>query len=173
MKRFTFITLGVISLILPVIYGTIKYDGCENIIPFSLLTYMVYIPISIVWVLGYGLIISGEVVTPGDDVPIFFSVFTLGRKKIYYSDLGYFYMSIKKDGSMVSIHKQGIFVSHKLFEIYYNNDVEELRSSIKAHLDSIYREKLEKKKIKDRLKQWDGYIDTTSKRDDKLNQLLK
>jgi hypothetical protein len=82
-------------------------------------------------------------------------------------------MSIKKDGSMVSIHKQGIFMSHKLFEIYYNDDVEELRSSIKAHLDSIYREKLEKKKIKDRLKQWDGYIDTTSKRDDKLNQLLK
>jgi hypothetical protein len=134
---------------------------------------MVYIPISIVWVLGYGLIISGEVVTPGDDIPILLSIFTLGRKKIYYSDLGYFYMSIKKDGSMVSIHKQGIFVSHKLFEIYYNNDVEELRSSIKAHLDSIYREKLEKKKIKDRLKQWDGYIDTTSKRDDKLNQLLK
>jgi hypothetical protein len=134
---------------------------------------MVYIPISIVWVLGYGLIISGEVVTPGDDITIFLSIFTLGRKKIYYSDLGYFYMSIKKDGSMVSIHKQGIFVSHKLFEIYYNNDVEKLRSSIKAHLDSTYREKLEKKKIKDRLKQWDGYIDTTSKRDDKLNQLLK
>lgn len=172
MKRFTFITLGAISLILPVIYGTIKYEGCENIIRFSLITYMVYILIAIVWVLGY-VFISGELGTPGDDVPIFFSVLTLGRKKIYYSDLGYFYMSIKKDGSMVSIHKQGIFMSHKLFEIYYNDDVEELRSSIKAHLDSIYREKLEKKKIKDKLKQWDGYIDTTSKRDDKLNQLLK
>lgn len=173
MKRFTFITLGVISLILPVIYGTIKYDGYENIIPFLLITYMVYILIAIGWVLGYGFISNGELSSPGDDIPFFFSMLTLGRKKIYYSDLGYFYMSIKKDGTMVSIHKQGFFMSHKLFELYYNNDVEELRTLIKAHLNNIYREKLEKKKLKDKLKQWDGYIDIVSKRDDKLNQLLK
>lgn len=173
MKRTLYISIGIISLILPPILGIYLYESYRHIIQFILVTFMTYIPISIVWIFLFSTIINGELSNPGDDIPFFFSLFTLGRKKIYYSDLGYFYMSIKRDGSEISIHKQGIFMSHKLFELYYRDDVEGLRKLIKAHLDNIYREKLEEKRIKDELKQWDGYIDLESKRDDKLNQLLK
>ena len=67
-------------------------------------------------------------------------------------------------------------MSHFLFHVYFNGDVNRLRSDIKKHLDDIYskelREKRHNKELKDNLKKWDGYIDIKSKRDDKLDKLL-
>jgi len=105
----------------------------------------------------------------------YFWFLTLKRKKVYYSDLGYFYVSIKDQN--VYVYKQGYFMSHYLFEVWYDGDIELLRVEIKSQLDSLYSEELEKarsKKLKkDNLKAWDGYIDIVSKRDDKIKRLLK
>jgi hypothetical protein len=146
-----------------------------NIILLTITIYLVYVLVSIAMVLIWGIVSKGNLPDLGDDIPSFFWFITLDRKRIYYSDLGYFYVSIK--GDYVRIYKQGPIMSHYLFNVWYSGDIESLRSSIKDKLDSLYREELEesliKKLKKDKLKDWDGYIDIVSKRDDRLNQILK
>jgi hypothetical protein len=126
------------------------------------------------WVLIYGLIKDGEPQHPTYNIPFLFWPFALRRKKVYYSDLGYFYISLK-DGD-VNVYKQTSLMSHFLFNVSFGGDVNRLRSDIKKHLDDIYskelKEKRHNKELKDNLKKWDGYIDIKSKRDDKLNQIL-
>jgi hypothetical protein len=138
-------------------------------------TYMVYLLVSMAMVLIWGFVSKGSLPDVGDDIPPFFWFLALGRKRVYYSDLGYFYVSIK--GDYVSVHKQGLIMSHYLFKVWYGGDIELLRDSIKSELDSLYAKELmesrSKKLKKDNLRSWDGYIDIVSKRDDKLKDLLK
>jgi hypothetical protein len=79
---------------------------------------------------------NGELPDLGDDIPFFGWVFIMKCKRIYYSDLGYFYVSIK--GDYVRIYKQGPIMSHYLFNVWYSGDIESLRNSIKSNLDSLY-----------------------------------
>ena len=126
-------------------------------------------------VLTWAFVSNGNLPDLGDDIPSFFWFLTLGRKKVYYSDLGYFYVSIK--GDYVKVFKQGYFMSHYLFSVWYDGDIESLRLEMKKELDFLYEEELRKtrhKKFKkDKLYLWDGYIDIVSKRDDKISKLLK
>jgi len=146
-----------------------------DIILLTMTTYMVYVLVSILMVLTWVFVSNGNLPDVGDDIPSFFWFLTLGRKKVYYSDLGYFYVSIK--GDYVRVQKQGFLLSHYLFEVSYDGDIESLRLDIKKELDFLYEEELRKtrhKKFKkDKLDLWDGYIDIVSKRDDKLSKLLK
>jgi hypothetical protein len=48
---------------------------------------------------------------------------------------------------------------------------EHTRLNIKRELEEIYAEELNRKKIADTYKNWNGYIDLKSERDDKLNEL--
>lgn len=175
MRRFIFLLLGVLSTILPTIILIMMGRSVGDIILLTMTIYLVYVLISIVMVLTWGFISNGDLPDPGYDIPFFFWFLTLGRKKVYYSDLGYFYVSIK--GNNVSVHKQGLVLSHYLFEVSYDGDIESLRLSIKKELDFLYEEELRKtrhKKFKkDKLDLWDGYIDIVSKRDDKISKLLK
>jgi len=175
MKRFIFLSLGVLSTILPTIILIMMGRSVGDIILITMTTYMVYVLVSILMVLIWVFVSNGNLPDVGDDIPSFFWFLTLGRKKVYYSDLGYFYVSIK--GYNVSVHKQGFLLSHYLFEVWYDGDIELLRSSIKRELDSLYAKELAEarsKKLKgDNLKAWDGYIDIVSKRDDKIKRLLK
>ena len=54
------------------------------------------------------------------------------------------------------------------------NQEEELENLKKESIQKkvIQKKVIQKKELKDNLNKWDGYIDTQSKRDDKLNQLL-
>ena len=92
-----------------------------------------------------------------------------GQKRIYYSDLGYFYMSGR---SKLSIWKQGFFSSEKLFSVNYHGDIEDTRNQIKSELEKIYHRELEQNRKRKLLKDWNGYIDLKSERDDKLNKIL-
>jgi hypothetical protein len=56
----------------------------------------------------------------------------------------------------------------KITKVDYYGDIESLRKGIKTEIESIYEIKLRDKNINDKFKNWDGYIDTQSKRDDKL-----
>ena len=175
MRRFIFLLLGVLSTILPTIILIMMGRSVGDIILLTMNIYLVYVLVSILMVLTWVFVSNGNLPDVGDDIPLFFWFLTLGRKRVYYSDLGYFYVSIK--GDYVSVHKQGFLLSHYLFNVWYGGDIESLRVGIKSELDSLYAKELaearSKKLKKDSLKVWDGYIDIVSKRDDKLKDLLK
>lgn len=176
MKRFIYILLGVISTIAPILYFTLFKNllPIGEIIGWSSVIYLSYFLVSLLWILFYGLIKDGEPPNPTYNIPFFFWPFALGRKKVYYSDLGHFYISFK-DGE-VNVYKQTPFMSHFLFSVYFGGNLDILVADIKRHLDDIYHKELEqmrtKRELKNTLKNWDGYIDKQSKRDDRLNQIL-
>ena len=109
----------------------------------------------------------GDVIIPA------FGFLTFGFKRVYYSDLGYFW--IRKSGRKVHLYEQKLFVMNKIGEAFWGNDVESLKSQIKKELEEIYKEKLEQKRQKDWEKKiwqnWDGSVDKKSERDNKLNEL--
>jgi len=171
MKRFIYILLGIISTIAPILILVNNNKSVDEVFLLTFATYLGYFVISLLWILFYGMITEAN---PAYNIPFFFWPFKLRRKKIYYSDLGYFYISFK-DGE-VNVYKQTPLMSHFLFNVSFGGDVDGLRVAIKNHLDDIYHRELEqirnKRELKNSLKKWDGYIDIKSKRDDKLNQIL-
>ena len=174
MKRFIYILLGIISTIAPILISINDNKLASEVLLIAMSTYLGYVVISIFWVLIYGMIKEGEPPIPTYNISFFFWPFALRRKKIYYSDLGYFYISFKN--GEVNVYKQTPLMSHFLFNVSFGGDVDGLRVAIKNHLYDIYHRELEqirnKRELKNSLKKWDGYIDIKSKRDDKLDKLL-
>lgn len=160
MRRFIFLSLGVLSTILPTIILIMMGKSVVNVVLLTFTIYMVYLLVSIVMVLTWGFISKNDLPDPGAYIPSFFWFLTLGWKRVYYSDLGYFYVSIK--GQNVYVYKQGLFVSHYLFEVWYDGDIESLRVNIKRKLDFLYEEEVRKTRHKrfkkDKLDLWDVLI---------------
>ncbi len=107
--------------------------------------------------------------------------FTLPRfksfKKVYHSELGYFIIRISESG--VNLYQQGWFRLTHLKE-FTLEDPELLQGRIKKYLDDKYQYQVRIKKENDdinskinKVKEWDGFLDTIGKRDEKINQLLK
>jgi hypothetical protein len=96
-------------------------------------------------------------------------------KKIYHADFGTLYTDILNDKGVdyVCIYEQRWFYMKKIAQVEYSENIQILVDRIKYNLDSIYKHNLEKsiKKNRTHFKEWDGYLDTESKRDDKLNKL--
>lgn len=169
MNRFIYITLGLISLLVPpILFIT---DISDNRI-FSL--YLMYFVISLIWSLFDGIIKHESPHAPGEFIPFFFMPFTLNRKRIYYSGLNDIYIS--QSGTSVNVYKQGSLASEYLFSVDYI-DENSLKSNIKCHLDHLYKKEIENnnriKQSKSVFKNWNGYLDKESERDSKLNDILK
>ena len=172
-KRTIFLLLSITTLIsTPIlIYKFGPTKSLWDIIPISILAYLLLfivhlLSIALTAIKGDGYIF--------DHITFIFGVINIRLKRIYYSDLGYFYISIPNgSGELVDIYRQNYLYSKKLTSFFYKGDVNDLRNEIKSKLDSIYEVELKKKREKNLIKSWDGYIDIQSKRDDKLNQLLK
>lgn len=97
---------------------------------------------------------------------------TLKHKKIYHGDLGVFYMSVYSGGeTKILVHKQGLFHVKEMFSIDHYGDMNVTKDKIKSKLDKMYKKKLETIRIEKTALDWDGYLDTQSKRDDILNKL--
>jgi len=177
MKRFIFILLGIVTSVLPLIVSIMYNKSLGDIIFITIVTYLVYVLVSMIWTFVYTLVKRKDLPEVENTIisTFYFWFLTLKRKKVYYSDLGYFYVSIR--GDYVYVFKQGYFMSHYLFSVWYYGDIELLRLEMKKELDCIYTKELEetrqKKFKKDKLDLWDGYIDIVSKRDDKIKRLLK
>jgi hypothetical protein len=133
---------------------------------FSILTYLLYLflPVAID-------LVNGEDNEYFDILPFTNMIFTLNRKKIYHSDLGYFYIYVNKYSDII-LYEQKVFYTKRLFDFHYRENMDENRKIIKAKLDSEYSSVIRSKKIKNEISKWDGYIDTISKRDDKINKIL-
>lgn len=100
-------------------------------------------------------------------------------KWVCHSELGYFPTIIGK--RRLSIYQQNIFSVNKLTSIDIEGvSIERISDSIKSHLDWVYKNSLADKKeaeiIKakqNEIKKWDGYLDVPTRRDKKIDQLLK
>ena len=174
-KRYIYNTLGILSFIVPlIILIDTKFTNGKvwGIIGAMVIIYLVYAVISLILMLVYS-ITGGDTKDPVEFVLFTFFFFFLKNKRIYYSDLGYFYIGTNRKGNQVRVYKQGYFFYDKLFEVHHNNDIETLSTDIKCRLDYMYREELERLKVKKAIKDWDGYLDLPSKRDGKINQIIK
>ena len=172
-KRKVFLGLSYSYLISLIYTGFLMFSGSigETIGGF-VISYLLGVCFSIIVLL---LSFIGKSNTPDvfDVCPFTFGYLTHKRKRIYYADLGYFYMRSKNDSNKtIVVSKQGYLISKVLIEVDYNGSIDELRSEIKSNLDYLYKDELERIKRKKELNGWDGYIDIQSKRDDKINQVI-
>lgn len=171
-KRNIFIILSVIALTLPfpiIFFFPPDGLGLSAYILVPLLFYCCYVLIQL-----FGTLISApfrDYDMPDIDEYCSFllGIFLFGQKRIYYSDLGYFYMS---GNSTLSIWKQDIFFSKRLFKVHYGGDIEYIRTQIKSELEKIYQREIFENQRRKALEDWNGYIDKKSERDDKLNKIL-
>lgn len=169
-KRNIFLILSTIALILPFVVTSLSDKSFRQID----LGFFAYIFVPIIFYLFY-LLVHLFVTLIHDNFPDGRCLFLLGvllfrQKRIYYSDLGYFYLSGKET---ITIWKQGFFSSKNLFDVHYNGNLDNLRIQIKSELEEIYKKELEEKRRFKTLKDWNGCIDKQSERDDKLNRILK
>ena len=100
------------------------------------------------------------------------------RKWIYHSDLGYYLCIITKDS--IRLFEPNFIYMKEIYNGYNHGGVEKISVDIKTYLDSRYRNILykiqENKEDRERInkiKSWDGYLDTQSRRDNKIDKILK
>jgi hypothetical protein len=91
-------------------------------------------------------------------------------KKVYHSQLGYFYIDcdFKKDESI--IYEQTPFNLIEIDKIY---GLDFLSEEIKDILDKRYKDKIDYETKKNKVKNWDGFLDVEGKRDQKIDQIIK
>jgi hypothetical protein len=96
----------------------------------------------------------------------------LGKKIKHESGDYYVIDSIDKE---YRLYKDYIFYMENLHSIShrYIENASDLARNFKSSLDDLYQIKIQRKKRKEILKNWDGYLCEQSKRDDKINQVIK
>lgn len=100
------------------------------------------------------------------------------RKWIYHSDLGYYLCIITKDE--IRLFEPNFIYMNEIYNGYNHGGVEKISVDIKSSLDNRYKKILRKiqedKEDRERInkiKSWDGYLDTQSRRDNKIDKILK
>jgi cytochrome c biogenesis factor len=100
------------------------------------------------------------------------------EKWAFHPELGPFLISITKN--KINVYQQNYLTLIEITEFDNNNNTNETTNTIKKSLDSYFKNKLEIKKLvnlsKDKLNtldNWDGYFDNQTRRDNKIDKLLK
>ena len=169
-KRIFFTTISVISTFIAFIISYYLQPKLISLILGPILIFSIYALFQMISVLIIALFRESGLPDIDEYCYFVFGMLLINQKRIYYSDLGYFYMSGK---SRLTIWKQGYFISRKLFSVYYTGDIDGTRSKIKSELERIYALELEENRKRKLLKDWNGYLDKKSERDDKLNKILE
>lgn len=171
MIRFLYLTIS--TLILVGSFAIPAYFAGAVAIPLGLILYCFYVLITLVvtFISLHRGTTEGNV---GDVIISPFGFLTFGFKRVYYSDLGHFWIR-KSSSGQVNLYEQKLFAMYKIGEAFWGNDIESLKSQIKRELEEVYKEKLEQKRQRDLekkiWKEWDGAVDKKSERDNKLNEL--
>lgn len=99
---------------------------------------------------------------------------TLKYKRIFHSELGEFYIRFKYD--TIYVYSARYFILKHLYRVSYEGNKIPI-DRIKSKIEEIYKDEyLRIKHLNDRkklLNDWDGYLDTQGKRDDKINKIIK
>lgn len=100
------------------------------------------------------------------------------RKWVYHSDLGYYLCIITPND--IRLFEPNFIYLDEIYNQYNHGDVDKISKDIKTTLDHSYKRQLEKiqedkenKEKISKIKNWDGYLDTQSRRDNKIDKILK
>jgi hypothetical protein len=160
MKRKTFITLGILMNLL------------ELTVPLLFNSWGILIAyfVSAVYVLAVMVLYFTNDMSP-------LTFWFVKYKEIYHSGYGTLYTEItpiRPNGKFVEDRRKNLYIFEQrwlslklLTKVEYHDDINRLINSTKYELDKLYKESGADSKFE----QWDGYLDTESKRDDKLNKL--
>ena len=172
-KRITYILLSILSLLLPIMLPIIFNIDRKILITF--VSYLVYVVIFLIANLVISLVVSeGEDIHFFKFIPFLFGILLINVKRVYYAELGYFFIDKYKDS--IILFKQEFLYCKEVLSTEFHGDIEHLRDDIKYNLNKIYKSEIYKKdeikRKKESFKNWDGYLDIQSKRDDKINKIL-
>jgi len=95
-------------------------------------------------------------------------------KRIYHDGFGTLYSGAPTTHDKVEwihIYKQRWLYQVEIAKVEYTDNLHTLVIRTKSKLDDIYQKENAEKNKKTAFEEWDGYLDTQSKRDDKLNKL--
>ena len=95
-------------------------------------------------------------------------------KRIYHNGFGTLFSGtpVKHDKvEWIHIYKQRWLYQVEIAKVEYTDNLHTLVIRTKSKLDDIYQKENAEKNKKTAFEEWDGYLDTQSKRDDKLNKL--
>jgi hypothetical protein len=182
-KRFIYYFLGILVQV-PIYYYSIKFTHINS---------WSFIPNILMGILGVicALVIPAllQMAFLSSNIDIFtFNylniLFKYKSKYVYHDKLGYFIMEF--NGEKISVYRQSILYKKELFCLEINdldsnsiNFTELVADKIKAKLDEVYKKKVEEIKVIEKIKnksdlidKWDGYLDTQSRRDDKIDNIL-
>lgn len=95
-------------------------------------------------------------------------------KRIYHDGLGTLYSGTPVTQNKVEciyIYKQRWLYQIEIAKVEYTDNLHTLVIRTKSKLDDLYQKEKSEKNKYSTFEEWDGYLDTQSKRDDKLNKL--
>lgn len=107
---------------------------------------------------------------PSDLILFPFGLLTIGFKKIFYSDLGYFWCW-KTGSGTIHIFEQKALHMQRACSVRWRGEIEPLRREIKKELEAKFQKRIAAKRDRDLYKEWDGYVDKQSERADKISKL--
>lgn len=159
MKRKTFITIGILINILELTLPLL-FNGWGILIAYL---------VSAVYVLAVMVLYFTNDMSP-------LSFWFIKYKEIYHSGYGTLYTEIMQNpnGRFAEDRMKYLYIFEQrwlslklLTKVEYHDDINRLINSTKYELDKLYKES----GVDVNFEKWDGYLDTESKRDDKLNKL--
>lgn len=181
-KRAFYLSIGFLSQIIPLIFLIIISFNCDckNSTGASLAVFVLNI---ILFGLYNGFIALLTIPFRDNGKTVFAHFFLKSFKKmkiVSHEYLGDFFINLDDDENKIVIYSQKFFVLENIGTVYKSNDIEKMANSIKAFLDKKYQDILNEKNKKEatiawkkRVEDWDGYLDTVTRRDNKINKLLK
>ena len=169
MKRNIFLISSALTWLLPFTI-LIFHFWVPGIFLIFLLELVIYLIIQMLIVILIHNVRGGRLPDLFDFHFFFGGLYTLKFKRIYYSELGYFY--INKSDDEIKIFEQNYLYMERIGSVNYNGDIEDLKKSIKRKLEDHYKEYMKSKQESDKLKNWSGSLDIQSERDDKINKIL-
>lgn len=181
-KKYFYTAIGFLSQIIPLIFFVIIPFNCDcknstgatiALVVLSLLFFGLYN--------GILALITIPFRDNGKTVFIhFFLKFFKKMKIVSHEYLGDFFINLDDDENKIVIYRQKLFVLENIGSVYKSNDIEKMANSIKAFLDKKYQDILKEKNKKEatiawkkRVEDWDGYLDPVTRRDNKINKILK
>jgi len=175
-KKIVYVLFGIISnVIIPItILYKSNFKGILGIIALVLIILVIIVVQTAIFFLFEKMIDEGKYT--GKIFPMFWWMFTRQRKKTYHSKLGWFDLYIFRSVNKIFVFKQGFFHCLEIGEISLDNY--DVPNAIKEMLDreykSVLNEKYEREKQDElivKMKKWDGFLDTETRRDKKINDL--
>lgn len=175
-KKIVYILLGILANgTLPVlIFHNTKFEGVFGVIVIvSLLAILLALQAGLFFLVEK---MVDESSNPGKIFPMFWFMFIPERKKTYHSKLGWFDLYIFRSANKIFVYKQGFFHCFEIGEVSLGNS--DVPGQIKDLLDREYKSILKEKDDRDKqdklianVKKWDGFLDTETRRDKKINEL--